>query len=213
MLYSTTLFALAALPYTFASPVPDAATATTSAASSGSTGGTTNYFPDIPTGTTYQDQPGDGRRIHPDGRSDLCLTVMGGQTTGAPNVEIAYCFSPTDDYTAPWSSLQQWNVTSPSTGQIKLQNTQYCLDAGNDPQLGDYLELQPCGNNPEGNAGQNWDWTSDSQLKTANSLCLAVQSDSHPLRYAPYGSQKLLYSFECRNSTPPDANEIFYLLD
>jgi hypothetical protein len=64
MLYSTTLFALAALPYTFASPVPDAATATTSAASSGSTGGTTNYFPDIPTGTTYQDQPGEGRRIH-----------------------------------------------------------------------------------------------------------------------------------------------------
>jgi hypothetical protein len=39
-------------------------------------------------------------------------------------------------------------------------------------------------------------------------LCLAVQSDSHPLRYAPYGSQKLLYSFECRNSTPPDANEV-----
>lgn len=60
-------------------------------------------------------------------------------------------------------------MTSPSTGQIKLQNTQYCLDAGNDPQLGDYLELQPCGNNPEGNAGQKWDWTSDSQLKTANS--------------------------------------------
>lgn len=23
-----------------------------------------------------------------DGRSDLCLTVMGGQTTGAPNVEM-----------------------------------------------------------------------------------------------------------------------------
>lgn len=59
-------------------------------------------------------------------------------------------------------------MTTPSTGQVKLQNTQYCLDAGNDPQLGDYLELQPCGNNPEGNAGQEWDWTSDSQLKTEN---------------------------------------------
>lgn len=64
MLYPTAFLALAALPYSFASPVPDAATTTSSASSPGSTGGTTNYFPDIPTGTTYQDQPGEGRRIH-----------------------------------------------------------------------------------------------------------------------------------------------------
>jgi hypothetical protein len=52
-------------------------------------GGTpVGVLPNVPQGTVYPDIAGQGKRIHPYGRDDLCVTIQGGQATSGSLVQM-----------------------------------------------------------------------------------------------------------------------------
>lgn len=59
-------------------------------------------------------------RLHPNGNTNWCLEVQGNKRADGTPVQLAQCSS---------SSAQAWIIKRGST-QVKLANTNFCLDAG-----------------------------------------------------------------------------------
>ncbi|KAK4688940.1 hypothetical protein P7C73_g1169, partial [Tremellales sp. Uapishka_1] len=164
---------------------------------------------DPPAGAIYPDVAGQGRRIHPYNRADLCVTVMGATIVQASSVEITYCFANDD----PNVQYQLWDLTPEFSGEIALSattaNGQYCLIGRTDPSDGDPISLDPCGT-PY--VLLNWTFESSGQLMIvdSNNQCLDVQLNSSPGNQSPYSSAQNLQSYDC---TPGDTQQIFFLYD
>lgn len=61
-------------------------------------------LPNVPKGTVYPDPSTGGRRIHPFGRDDLCMTVQGGAAFSGGEVQMYVSSAPYLPYHNPLSS-------------------------------------------------------------------------------------------------------------
>ncbi|EIW73070.1 hypothetical protein TREMEDRAFT_19145, partial [Tremella mesenterica DSM 1558] len=152
-----------------------------------------------------KDPTNKGKRIHPNGRSDLCVTVQNGYAGIGSAVELSYCFANNDQFV----KNQLWDYTVGQTGLIKLHGQNLCLDAGDNPGNAASLKVWTC---YDGLLQQTWNFQTANVLSLPNSgyQCLDVVSGSQPGTQKPYNSVGDLQTWEC--STNNDPQQIFYQL-
>ncbi|WVN88852.1 uncharacterized protein L203_104066 [Cryptococcus depauperatus CBS 7841] len=145
--------------------------------------------------------PGNGRRLHPYGQSDLCVMVQKGYAAHNTDVAISVC-PPNDD---TWTESSLWNVANGSTGPISVQSKvgDFCLTVGENPTSGSRVFIDYCGGQ-----NQNWYYSDVNVLKLdGTNLCLDVVEGSGPSYSKPYGSEKDLQVWECVEG---NTNQIFF---
>ncbi|KIR30941.1 hypothetical protein I309_00294 [Cryptococcus deuterogattii LA55] len=168
---------------------------------------TSTFIASAPSSATTEVQdppPGNGRRIRPYGRPDLCVMVGNGYAAYGTAVNIAYCQS----NEATWAPLQLWNVTNDSSGPIPLQSKigDMCLSAGDNPVSGSSLTIDHCGNGQK----QTWNYSAQNKIQLdSTDLCLDVKEGSGPINQNPYVIVKELQVWEC---TDDNNNQIFFEL-
>ncbi|WVQ64200.1 uncharacterized protein L199_002362 [Kwoniella botswanensis] len=164
----------------------------------GTTPSVPGVSPSIPSGPVYVDHPvSEGRRIHPYGRTDLCVMVGNGVASVNQLVDIAYCLP----NTSPYVHLQLWNITLNTRAHVYLQaNPTLCLDAGETPRNGTRLITYGCGSSYN---RQNWLWDGtilalDSRNPSeALPLCLDVELNSPTTPQQPYDRLERLQTWTC----------------
>lgn len=145
--------------------------------------------------------PTGGRRIYWNGDQTKCLTVNNGALSNGQGVTINTCFA-TDNAD---SRFQRWEINR-GAGAIKVQGTNYCLDAGTAPGNGVMAKIWQC---YDGLAAQNWYYTApgdDHIALTGNTVCLDVRAESGPQQNKPYGSLKDVQQWQCAGG---NGNQIF----
>jgi hypothetical protein len=101
-----------------------------------------------------------------------CLAVRGG-----PDVEFADGLPVEIRECSFLSREQNWLRGAGNSGQIRLANTNFCLDAGVGPKDGRRMKIWTC---YEGLKQQNWYWTDDARIAlTDQGLCLDNTNGSY----------------------------------
>lgn len=165
-------------PPTSSSVAPPPASSSTSANPPGSTGPV--------------DPAGKGRRLHPNGQNNLCVTVQNGYAAQGAEVAISACMTPSFDneYTG---NFELFDLPAGGKGNVRLHGTNKCLDAGSNPANGGGLKIWDC---YEGLFQQTWDLTSGS-IKLSSNQCVDVVEGSGPDQTKPYNSLKDLQIYQC----------------
>ncbi|KAF7796196.1 hypothetical protein EIP86_007370 [Pleurotus ostreatoroseus] len=103
--------------------------------------------------------------IHPGGYSDdKCLDVQGAVFANGTPVQLYDCNG---------SAAQQWEIQSGNTA-VRLNGTDFCLDAGSTPGNGVQMKIWQCF---DGLAAQEWFYTDDNRIALTNQgLCLDLPS-------------------------------------
>ncbi|KAI9632379.1 uncharacterized protein MKK02DRAFT_40683 [Dioszegia hungarica] len=158
--------------------------------------------PDIPYSTIYTD-PDTRDRLHALGRSDLCVSVLGGQARAGAAVGVTYCV-PNSDSRVSLQLFDLYSTYSRSGGRIYLASDRnYCLSTpdGN----GGGTTLQRC--------DQARDWTYNAQNQrwfvSGTTTCLDVRAESRAGNESPLSSFRILQSWLCYDNSP---NQSFYVL-
>ncbi|KAJ8514796.1 hypothetical protein ONZ45_g7693 [Pleurotus djamor] len=89
--------------------------------------------------------------LHPNGNTAKCLEVKGTSYSNGTPVELNDCNG---------KANQMW-AFSPGTTQVHLADTDWCLDAGNDPADGVQMKIWQCYQNLP---AQTWYYTDDNRL-------------------------------------------------
>jgi len=105
-------------------------------------------------------------KIHPHGVSKTCLNVAGGVRANGTAVQINDCNG---------SAAQNW-IINPGSTQVRLNGTDFCLDAGSKPGNGVPMKIWTCFDNLP---AQTWFYTGDLRIALQNQgQCLDLTSGS-----------------------------------
>ncbi|WVQ82860.1 hypothetical protein IAT38_004995 [Cryptococcus sp. DSM 104549] len=172
-----------------------ASASSTSSAAPSSTG--------IPPGKVYKDPAGgkSGRRIHPNGRNDLCVTAGWASANPGTAVNIAYCLPNKSEF----SKYQLWDITWGQSSKLSLKSfPDVCLDVGANPGSGSRLYLATCGDKP-----QVWDYSGDKLVLHDRGLAVDVQEGSGKTSQTPYDIEENLQVWQ---AFAGNTNQVFTLL-
>ncbi|TFK72657.1 hypothetical protein BDN72DRAFT_957163 [Pluteus cervinus] len=97
--------------------------------------------------------------IHPNGNPNKCLDVRGANYANGTPVQIYDCNG---------TPAQQWLIHEGST-QVKLANSNFCLDSGTNPANGVGMKIWQCYDNL---AAQEWVLTNDNRIALTSGFCL-----------------------------------------
>ncbi|WVQ80075.1 hypothetical protein IAT38_002176 [Cryptococcus sp. DSM 104549] len=167
-------------------------------------GGSNNGGGDVypPWGETYSDPENGGRRLHPNGRSDLCVSVSGANGSPGGEVNIAACY-PNDSV---YAQYQLWKLPT-GTGHLQLQDIpDLCLESADLNKNGAKLSVQKCDDAQE---RQAWDYVGERiKLGGAQKYCVDLELNSRGAAKPPYSDLQNLQTWEC---FPENTQQVFFL--
>ncbi|KAL0955592.1 hypothetical protein HGRIS_001828 [Hohenbuehelia grisea] len=94
-------------------------------------------------------------QLHPNGVATKCLDVAANKQANNTPVQIFDCNG---------SGAQAWNLIPGST-HVRLNGTNFCLDAGDSPASGTQMKIYTCFENLP---AQEWFWTTDDRIALEN---------------------------------------------
>ncbi|KZP11094.1 carbohydrate-binding module family 13 protein [Athelia psychrophila] len=141
-----------------------------------------------------------GRLLHPNGNTNECLAVGNGYAAKGTIVEIIDCFAFDDP---EFGHLQLWTLGRDKPGQVKLNGTDYCLDAGNPyPANGLPATIKKC----DHDIAQTWYYTDDNRISLYGyGYCLDVVAGSKTVNQNPYSQLHTVQIWKCTDGDTQQA--------
>ncbi|WVQ94379.1 hypothetical protein IAU59_001458 [Kwoniella sp. CBS 9459] len=175
-----------------AKPSASASSSVKPSASASASATSKSASPQPSQGGIYKDPSNTSRRIHPNGRNDLCVTADNGNLSNGVVVNVAYCY-PND---SPIAKSQLWNIAAGSSNDFirSASNSSLCLDVGYNPGSGSKVLVTPC---DKGSDHKKWDYMADKIKVTGKNYCLDLQLGSGPRGGSPVSTQADLQVWEC----------------
>ncbi|WVQ80074.1 hypothetical protein IAT38_002175 [Cryptococcus sp. DSM 104549] len=158
-----------------------------------------------PLGNTDPDPENGSQRLHPFGRSDLCVSVSAGWGIPGGEVNIAACF-PNDEF---YSQYRLWQLPIGGTGRIRLHGLpELCIEAQESSRNWARLTIQHCDVSQE---RQTWSFIGE-RLKLGGAqskqYCMDLELGSRGSPKVPYDDVQKLQIWRC---FPENPQQVFFL--